>query len=153
MATQTAAIARGQAPFKDPSAGGGGRAVSCNSCHVDGGPTGQTARVTDRDQQFAIPTLVGAAGRFPRYTAPYDAVTTLQQMNNYGNRVFMGGKGFELNSPEAWALEAHVASLSNGKDRFRRRHLSAARQQDIGFGPRKRRAHESRGRGACSSPS
>lgn len=115
MERQAAALKRGEALFKSPTAGGGRQRISCNSCHEGGGTTGRQARVRNLDREVAIPTLLGAAARFPRYTAPYDAVTTLQQMNNYCNRMFMGGKGFELNSAEAWALEAYVASLSNGK--------------------------------------
>lgn len=112
---QAAALKRGQALFESPTLGGAREGVSCNSCHEGGGTNGGQARARNLDRDLAIPTLLGAAGRFPRYTAPYDAVTTLQQMNNYCNRMFMGGKGLALNSAEAWALEAYVASFSNGK--------------------------------------
>ncbi len=117
MASKTsAALKQGSALFSDPSTGGGTNGLSCNSCHPGGGTTGGEAQIPMREYQIPVPSLVGAAASFPKYKIPNNAVITLQQMNNNCIRMFMSGTGLELNTPEAWSLEAHVASLSNGEE-------------------------------------
>ncbi len=114
-AKQAAAWERGNALFADAKTGGGTNGLACNSCHPNGATTGGEAQIPMREYKMPIPTLIGAASTFPKYKIPNDAVITLQQMNNNCIRMFMAGKGFELNSSEAWALETYVASLSNGE--------------------------------------
>ncbi|MFQ5627824.1 MAG: hypothetical protein ACE5I1_03615 [bacterium] len=115
MAKQSAAYQHGKALFNDASAGNSSKGLSCNSCHPGGGTTGGEAEVPMRQYKMPVPTLVGAAATFPKYKIPNDEVITMQQMNNNCIRMFMGGKGLELNSSDAYALETYVASLSNGE--------------------------------------
>lgn len=115
MAKQAEAWRLGRQLFNDPQAGGGTKGLSCNSCHPGGGTTGGEAQVPMRQFKMPIPTLVGAAASFPKYKIPNDEVITMQQMNNNCIRMFMGGKGLELSSTEAYALETYEASLSNGE--------------------------------------
>ncbi len=112
---QSAAHAKGEKMFIDPLTGAGTNGLSCNSCHPSGTTTGGEAQVPRREFKMPIPSLVGAAGSFPKYKIPNDAVITLQQMNNNCIRMFMSGEGLDLNTPAAWSLETYVASLSNGE--------------------------------------
>jgi len=112
---EAAAWARGQVLFNDETTGNGKMGVSCNSCHPGGGTTGGEAQVPMRKFKMPIPSLVGAAGTFPKYKIPNDEVITLAHMNNNCIRMFMGGDGLELKSTDAWSLEKYVASLSNGE--------------------------------------
>ena len=73
------------------------------------------AQVPMRDYRIPIPTLVGASALFPKYQKPNDRVITLAQMTNNCIRLFLDGKGVELNSREAVALSMYVSSLSNGQ--------------------------------------
>ncbi|RMD96771.1 MAG: hypothetical protein D6814_10775 [Calditrichaeota bacterium] len=109
-----AAMTRGKALFNSTALGSNG--LSCNSCHPGGGTTGGEAQVPMRKYKMPIPSLIGAAATFPKYKIPNDEVITLQQMDNNCIRMFMGGKGLELNSADAFALESYVASLSNGEE-------------------------------------
>lgn len=115
-AKTAAALKQGSAMFNDPSTGGGTNGLSCNSCHPSGGTTGGEAQIPMREYMIPVPSLVGAAATFPKYKVPNNAVITLQQMNNNCIRMFMSGDGLELNTPGAWSLEAHIASLSNGEE-------------------------------------
>ena len=115
MQKQRAAWEKGKQLFNDPATGKGSKGLSCNSCHPGGGTTGGEAEVPMRNYKMPIPTLVGAAATFPKYKIPSDDVITIQQMNNNCIRMFMGGKGLELNSVDAFALETYVASFSNGE--------------------------------------
>ena len=99
--------------FGDAGLGTNGR--TCESCHPGGGTTGGEAQVPMRDYRIPIPTLVGASARFPKYQKPNDRVITLAQMTNNCIRLFLDGKGVELNSREAVALSMYVSSLSNGQ--------------------------------------
>ncbi len=112
---QSAAYAKGEKMFNNSSTGAGTNGLSCNSCHPSGTTTGGEAQIPRREHMMPIPSLVGAASSFPKYKIPNDAVITLQQMNNNCIRMFMSGEGLVLNTPEAWSLEAYVASLSNGE--------------------------------------
>ena len=112
---QSAALATGEKLFNDPLTGEGTNGLSCNSCHPSGTSTGGEAQIPMREYKIPIPSLVGASSSFPKYKIPNDAVITLQQMNNNCMRMFMSGKGLDLNTPEAWSLETYVASLSNGE--------------------------------------
>lgn len=89
--------------------------MACSSCHPGGGTTGGEAQIPMREFKMPIPSLVGSASSFPKYKIPNDDVITLQQMNNNCIQMFMGGHGLKLDSPDAWALEMYVASLSNGE--------------------------------------
>lgn len=114
-AKEQAAWEHGKEMFNDPELAGAKMGVSCNSCHPGGGTTGGEAQVPMRKFKMPIPTLIGAAGTFPKYKIPNDEVITLQQMDNNCNRMFMGGNGLQLNATDAWDLEKYVASLSNGE--------------------------------------
>ncbi|MFQ5512330.1 MAG: hypothetical protein ACE5EO_10840 [Candidatus Krumholzibacteriia bacterium] len=110
---QMAMLDDGKRLFRDPGIGKNGQ--SCESCHPGGSTTGGEAQIPMRDYRIPIPTLVGASARFPKYKVPNDRVVTLAQMNNNCIRMFMDGKGLELNSREAIALSMYISSLSNGE--------------------------------------
>ncbi len=115
-AKEQASWEHGKAMFNDAELGGAKMGSSCNSCHPGGGTTGGEAQVPMRKFKMPIPTLIGASGTFPKYKIPNDDVITLQQMNNNCNKMFMGGNGLALNTPDSWDLEKYVASLSNGEE-------------------------------------
>ncbi|MFQ5499513.1 MAG: c-type cytochrome [Candidatus Zixiibacteriota bacterium] len=112
---EAAAWNRGKELFSDSHTGESSNELACNSCHPGGGTTGGEAQVPMREFKMPIPTLVGAAGTFPKYKIPNDEVITLAQMNNNCIRMFMGGKGLAPASSDAYSLETYVASLSNGE--------------------------------------
>ncbi|RMD96772.1 MAG: hypothetical protein D6814_10780 [Calditrichaeota bacterium] len=118
MAKQQAAIRAGKELFNDPNLGSNG--LSCNSCHPGGGTTGGEAEIAKKmghgPYKLPIPSLIGAAARFPKYKVPNDAVITLAQMDNNCIRMFMKGKRLPLNSPESFYLAAYVSSLSDGEE-------------------------------------
>lgn len=114
-AKEKAAWESGRAMFSDGSLGGSKNEMACSSCHPGGGTTGGEAQIPMREFKMPIPSLVGSASSFPKYKIPNDDVITLQQMNNNCIQMFMGGHGLKLDSPDAWALEMYVASLSNGE--------------------------------------
>lgn len=112
------ALRIGKDLFNDPDLGTKG--LACNSCHPAGGTTGGEAEIQKRmghgPYKLPIPSLIGAAARFPRYKVPQDGVITLAQMNNNCMRMFMGGKRLPLDSPESSYLAAYVTSLSEGEE-------------------------------------
>ena len=61
--------------------------------------------------KMAIPDLHGAAGQFPKFKAPNDAVITLGEMNNNCIVMMQKGKPLPLDSQESRDLTAYVTSL------------------------------------------
>jgi thiosulfate dehydrogenase len=110
---QLAMLSDGKQLFGDSTLGKNGR--SCESCHPGGGTNGGEEQIPMRDYSIPIPTLVGAAARFPQYKTASDRVITLAQANNNCISMFLGGDGLELNSRAAIALSMYVTSLSNGE--------------------------------------
>ena len=110
------ALAAGQRLFKDPSMGSNGQ--SCESCHPGGATTGGEAEIAKKmghgPYRLPIPSLVGAAARFPKFKVPNDEVITLEMMNNNCIRMFMKGKRLPLDTAESFYLAQYVTSLSNG---------------------------------------
>ena len=113
--TEEARVA-GRRLFEDPILGSNGR--SCESCHPGGATTGGEAELPKNmghgPYRLPIPSLVGAAARFPRFKAPNDDVITIEMMNNNCIRMFMKGKRLPLKSPESFYLAQYITSLSNG---------------------------------------
>ncbi len=118
METQQKSIAMGKALFNDPKLGSNGQ--TCNSCHPNGTTTGGESEIAKKmghgPYKLPIPSLVGAAARFPKYKVPNDRVITLEVMNNNCIRMFMKGKRLPLDSPESYLLAQYVTSLSNGDE-------------------------------------
>lgn len=118
MAAEKKAMDLGKGLFNDASLGKNGQ--TCNSCHPGGATTGGEAEIAKKmghgPYKLPIPSLVGAAARFPKYKVPNDEVITLQMMNNNCIRMFMKGKRLPLNSPESYYLAKYVTSLSNGDE-------------------------------------
>ncbi len=110
------ALVAGRRLFGDPILGSNGR--SCESCHPGGATTGGEAELAKSmghgPYRLPIPSLVGAAARFPKFKATNDDVITIEMMNNNCIRMFMKGKRLPLNSPESFYLAQYVSSLSNG---------------------------------------
>jgi len=118
MQKQQMAIAKGKALFNDSGMGKNG--LSCNSCHPGGGTTGGETEIKKKmghgPYKLPIPSLIGAAARFPKFKVPNNEVITLAQMDNNCIRMFMHGKRLPLNSPESFYLAAYVSSLSDGDE-------------------------------------
>ena len=112
MIKQQEAMARGKELYHDVKTGGGGKGLSCNDCHPNGGTTGGEVEIPMRDYMMPIPALSRAGATFPKYKIPNDTVISLQQMNNNCIRMFTGGKRLPLNSPESYALAMYTASFS-----------------------------------------
>ncbi len=116
MAAESQAMELGENLFNDASLGTNGQA--CSSCHPGGGTTGGEAEIAKKmghgPYRLPIPSLIGAAARFPKYKVPNDDVITLPMMNNNCIRMFMKGKRLPLNSPESYYLAKYVTSFSNG---------------------------------------
>ncbi|MCI0694264.1 hypothetical protein L0337_19935 [candidate division KSB1 bacterium] len=116
MAKQQEALRLGKELFNDPNLGTKG--LACNSCHPGGGTTGGETEIKKRmghgPYKLPIPSLIGAAARFPKYKIPNNQPITLAQMNNNCIRMFMSGKRLPLNSPESFYLATYVSSLSEG---------------------------------------
>jgi thiosulfate dehydrogenase len=116
MKKRSEALTIGRELFQDARLGVNGR--SCESCHPGGTTTGGEAEIPKRmghgPYRLPIPSLVGAAARFPKFKVPNDEVITLEMMHNHCIRMFMRGKRLPLNSPEAFYLAEYVTSLSNG---------------------------------------
>ena len=116
MAAEQLAMDSGRDLFTDASLGTNGQ--TCNSCHPSGSTTGGEAEIAEKmghgPYRIPIPSLMGAAARFPKYKVPNDQVITLPMMNNNCIRMFMKGKRLPLESPEAYYLAKYVTSLSNG---------------------------------------
>lgn len=113
MQKQAAMLASGGALFDDSNLGTNGQ--TCTSCHPSGGTTGGEAQVPMTEMRLPIPSLVGAAARFPKYKVPNDRVITLTEMNNNCIKMFMQGKALAHNSREGIALAMYVSSFSNGE--------------------------------------
>ncbi len=116
MAAEQQAMELGSNLFNDASLGNNGQ--TCNSCHPGGGTIGGEAEIAKKmghgPYRLPIPSLLGAAARFPKYKVPNDEVITLPMMNNNCIRMFMKGKRLPLNSPESYYLAKYVTSFSNG---------------------------------------
>lgn len=110
------ALTLGKQLFSDPRLGRNGR--SCNTCHVGGGTRGDEAQLPREmghgPYKLPIPSLSGAAARYPKFVVAADGVITLEMMHNFCIRRFMGGKRLPLDSPEAFCLALYVTSLSAG---------------------------------------
>jgi thiosulfate dehydrogenase len=118
MKKQANSIASGKEAFNTAL---GRNQQTCNACHPGGGTTGGEAEIPmkgrfEMNPKLPIPTLIGAAARFPKYKVPNDAVITIEQMNNNCIKMFMMGDGLELMSQKARDLAAYVSTLSNGEE-------------------------------------
>lgn len=107
------AIERGKKMYNDPKFAENATGLTCNSCHPGGKTTGGTVDVMGT--KMKIPSLEGAAGRFPAVKTPEKKVISLAQMNNMCIMTFLKGKPLNLDSQTAVDLEAYVVSLSQGR--------------------------------------
>lgn len=118
MSKQQEVLKQGKALYNDPKLGANDQ--SCNSCHPGGGTTGGEAHIAKKmghgPYNLPIPSLIGAAARFPKFKIPNDEVVTLAHMNNNCIRMFLKGKRLPLNSPESFYLATYVSSLSDGDE-------------------------------------
>lgn len=85
------------------------RPMSCAACHTDGG---RTEGVTPAGQH--LPSLIGAAARFPRFNPRTGTAQTLQQQIAHCVRGGVGGQPPAANSPAMADLVAYLTRLSKG---------------------------------------
>lgn len=118
MEQEKKAVQLGDKLFHDASLGSNGQ--NCASCHPGGRTTGGEVAIPKKmghgPYKLPIPSLIGAAARFPKYKVPNDQVITLEMMDNNCIRMFMKGKRLPLDSPESYYLAMYVTSLSNNED-------------------------------------
>ena len=92
--------------FAHESFGGAG---TCETCHLNGGrdagklPNGK-----------AIPSLIGAAAAFPRYSPRVQSVITLSQQIARCIGGALKGTPPAFGSPDLVALDTYITSLSKG---------------------------------------
>ena len=121
MMKQQETLAFGAELFNDPTLAGATRGLSCNSCHPSGATTGGEAEIPAMmgypGWNIPIPSLIGAAARFPKFKVPNASVISLAQMNNNCIRMFVGGQyRLPLNGEKSHALNMYVHSLSEGTE-------------------------------------
>jgi thiosulfate dehydrogenase len=86
-----------------------GGAGTCETCHANGGRTaGQLPN------GMAIPSLVGAAAGFPRFSQRQQSVTTLAQQIRRCVAGGLQGSPPAFGSPQMVDLETYITSLSKG---------------------------------------
>lgn len=121
MMIQQESLESGKALYNNATLSGATRGISCNGCHPDGGTTGGEAEIPAMmgypGWKMPIPSLVGAAARFPKFKVPNASVISLAQMNNNCLMMFVGGKArLPLNGSDSHALNLYVHSLSEGTE-------------------------------------
>ena len=100
------AVRKGADIFAHESFGGAG---ACETCHSNGGRTAGKA-----PNGAPIPSLVGAAADFPKYSARSQTVITLSQQMARCIAGALHGNPPAFGSPELVSLEAYLTSLSKG---------------------------------------
>jgi thiosulfate dehydrogenase len=106
QAAMQQAVQKGADLFAHESFGGAG---TCETCHLNGGrdagklPNGK-----------AIPSLIGAAAAFPRYSVRTQSVITLAQQITRCIHGALKGTPPAFGSPELVDLETYITSLSKG---------------------------------------
>jgi thiosulfate dehydrogenase len=100
------AVAHGATLFAQDSFSGAG---TCETCHSNGGRT--EGKLPDG---HAIPSLVGAAAGFPRFSKHQQSVITLSQQIDHCITGALNGKPPAPGSADLVDLETYVTSLSKG---------------------------------------
>jgi thiosulfate dehydrogenase len=101
------AVQKGADLFAHDSFGGTG---TCETCHLNGGRT--AGRLPNGK---AIPSLVGAAASFPRYSPRAQSVVTLSQQIMRCTAGALKGTPPAFGSPELVDLLTYITSLSKGE--------------------------------------
>ncbi|HKK13561.1 MAG TPA: cytochrome C [Gammaproteobacteria bacterium] len=89
----------------------GGRGMTCDSCHTDGG-TGPTVVPGSHRK---LPSLSNAAAVFPRFKRDHGRVMTLADEIHGCIQGALGGKAPAYDSDTLRALETYLTTLSQGK--------------------------------------
>ncbi len=101
------AVAKGKDIFAHDTFGGG-RGMTCQSCHTAGGTTAGTT-----PSGAKIPSLSNAAAIFPRYA--HGQLVTLEDQVRRCVAGALGGKPPAYDSQQMRDLVAYMTSLSQGK--------------------------------------
>lgn len=83
--------------------------MTCAACHTDGGKTEGTTPAGAH-----LPSLIGAAAKYPKYKAKKHAVYTLERQIVHCVRAGIMGKPPAYDSPEMVDLVAYLTLLSKG---------------------------------------
>ncbi|WP_298288986.1 c-type cytochrome [Thiomonas sp.] len=83
--------------------------MTCAACHTDGGKTEGTTPAGAH-----LPSLIGAAAKYPKYKAKKHAVYTLERQIVHCVRAGIMGKPPAYDSPEMVDLVAYLTQLSKG---------------------------------------
>ena len=84
-------------------------AMTCAACHTDGGK-----REGATPSGAHLPSLIGAAAKYPKFKAKKHAVYTLERQIVHCVRAGIMGKPPGYNSPEMIDLVAYLTQLSRG---------------------------------------
>jgi len=84
-------------------------AMTCAACHTDGGKSEGTTPAGAH-----LPSLIGAAAKYPKFKAKKHAVYTLERQIVHCVRAGIMGKPPTYNSPEMIDLVAYLTQLSKG---------------------------------------
>ncbi|MDY0331550.1 MAG: c-type cytochrome [Thiomonas sp.] len=84
-------------------------AMTCAACHTDGGKTEGTTPTGAH-----LPSLIGAAAKYPKFKAKKHAVYTLERQIVHCVRAGIMGKPPGYNSPEMIDLVAYLTQISKG---------------------------------------
>ncbi len=84
-------------------------AMTCAACHTDGGKTEGTTPAGAH-----LPSLIGAAAKYPKFKAKKPAVYTLERQLVHCVRAGIMGKPPAYNSPEMIDLVAYLTQISKG---------------------------------------
>ncbi|MBN2691544.1 MAG: c-type cytochrome [Burkholderiaceae bacterium] len=84
-------------------------AMTCAACHTDGGKSEGTT-----PSGAHLPSLIGAAAKYPKFKAKKHAVYTLERQLVHCVRAGIMGKPPAYNSPEMIDLVAYLTQLSKG---------------------------------------
>lgn len=103
------AVEKGQDTFLHDTFGG--RGMTCDSCHTDGGVGPTVVPGSHRSG----PSLSNAAAVFPRFKQDDGRVMTLAQQIHGCIAGALGGKAPALGSQTMVDLEVYITSLSQGK--------------------------------------
>ena len=83
--------------------------MTCAACHTDGGKSEGTA-----PSGAHLPSLIGAAAKYPKFKGKKQAVYTLERQIVHCVRSGIMGKPPGYNSPEMIDLVAYLTQLSKG---------------------------------------
>lgn len=104
---QAESLKRGEKLFASASLGTSG--LNCQACHPDGKTAG--GKIGMGNHEIPIPSLAGAAKRYPKFKAANDRVITLTEMQNNCIVMFLKGQPLASGSQNAADLTHYISRI------------------------------------------